>query len=63
MLREIHSLCDGEFLNMDGTWRIGSRVLDSPDCLFFLLGEDGKVHSYGAVRSESKDELYPLFQR
>ncbi|CAN0035039.1 unnamed protein product, partial [Scytosiphon promiscuus] len=63
MLREIHSQCGGEFLNMDGTWRIGSRVIDFPDCLFFLLGEDAKVHAYGAVNNESKEEIYPLLKR
>lgn len=63
MVRGVHSNCDGEFVNVDGTWRIGSRVLLGPDCLFFLLGEDAKVHDYGAVGSESRRELLPLYKR
>jgi len=63
MLRELLSLCDGEFLNIDGTWRVGSRVTNVPDCLVFLLGEDAKVHGYGSVTSESKEEMFPLFCR
>ncbi|CAB1106483.1 unnamed protein product [Ectocarpus sp. CCAP 1310/34] len=59
----IHSQCEGQFLCMDGTWRIGLRVIDSPDCLCFLLGEDAKVHSYGAVQSERKEEIYLLLNR
>lgn len=63
MLREILSQCTGQFLCMDGTFRIAGRVMDSMECLFFLLGEDAKVHAYAAVRSESKEELLPLFTR
>ncbi|CAB1109981.1 unnamed protein product [Ectocarpus sp. CCAP 1310/34] len=59
----IHSQYGGQFLCMDGTWRIGLRVIDSPDCLFFLLGEDAKVHAYGAVQSERKEEIYLLLKR
>ncbi|CAB1109790.1 unnamed protein product [Ectocarpus sp. CCAP 1310/34] len=59
----IHSQYGGQFLCMDGTWRIGLRVIDSPDCLFFLLGEDAKVHAYGAVQSERKEEIYLLLKK
>ncbi|CAB1096225.1 unnamed protein product [Ectocarpus sp. CCAP 1310/34] len=48
---------------MDGTWRIGLRVIDSPDCLFLLLGEDAKIHAYGAAQSERKEEIYLLLKR
>eukprot|EP00752_Nemacystus_decipiens_P012352 g10949.t2 len=63
MRRAIQSECDGEFLNVDGTWRIASRVVGMPDCLFFLLGEDAKVHDYGAVTGEHKNFLRPLYER
>lgn len=62
-IRELHSICDGAFLNVDGTWRIGGRVLNGPDCLYFLLGWDGKVHDYGAFASEARRELLPFLTR
>jgi len=63
MLREILSEFAGEFLCMDGTFRIAGRVMDSMECLFFLLGEDAKVHAWAAVRSESKEEIRGLLLR
>lgn len=63
MIRLLHSNGYGLFLNVDGTWRIGLRVLHGPDCLFFLMGEDAKIHDYGAFTSESHRELCPFFTR
>ncbi|CAM9973685.1 unnamed protein product, partial [Pylaiella littoralis] len=53
----------GQIINCDGTFRIAGRVLDDANCLYFVLGERGKVHAYAAVKSESKGELLPLFTR
>ncbi|CAB1102665.1 unnamed protein product [Ectocarpus sp. CCAP 1310/34] len=63
MRRVIQAECEGQIVNMDGTWRIGLRVPGVPACLYFLLGENAKVHDYGAITSESKSELRPLFMR
>lgn len=63
MLCELLSRYSGEFLNMDGTFRIAGRVMDETECLFFLMGEDATVHAYAAVKSESKGELFPLLKR
>lgn len=60
MHREVVSLVDGQFLNAYGTFRIAGRVNDDSQCLYFLLGDDAKVHAYAAVRSERKDEIVPL---
>lgn len=63
MRRVIQAECEGQIVNMDGTWRIGLRVPGVPACLYFLLGENAKVHDYGAIKSESKSQLRPLFMR
>lgn len=63
LIRELMSQVSGEFLNMDGTFRIAGRTMDEAQCLFFILGEDAKVHGYAAVKSESKEELLPLLTR
>ncbi|CAM9753350.1 unnamed protein product [Pylaiella littoralis] len=63
MLRELLSQCFGEFLNMDGTFRVAGRVMDAAECIFFVLGEDAKVHGYAAIMSESKEQLLPFLAR
>lgn len=63
MVRGIHSNCHGEFMNCDGTYRIALRVYDGPDCLYCVMGEDGKVQDYAALRSESRPEVLPFFKR
>ncbi|CAN0476574.1 unnamed protein product [Ectocarpus sp. 8 AP-2014] len=37
--------------------------MDEAQCLYFLMGEDAKILGYGAVKSESEEELTLLFQR
>ncbi len=63
MRRAIQSECDGEFANSDGTWRLPSRVPGVPNCLYTIMGEDGKVHDYAVLRSESKKEVEPFVVR
>lgn len=63
MRRELIAEVGGEFLNMDGTFRSAGKVMDDSSCLFFVMGQDGKVHTYGAVKSESQKEIYPLVSR
>lgn len=63
MLCEIISEGDGEFVNGDGTFRAAGRVMDDSGCLHFVMGDDGKIQAYAAVKSESEAELLPLFKR
>lgn len=58
MLREIIGLGDGEFLNMDGTFKVAGKVTDASTCLFFIMGDDAKIHGYAAVKSESQEQLF-----
>lgn len=61
MKRELISLVDGEFINADGTFRIAGRVKHEAQCLYFILGQDAKVHTYAAVTSESKEQVLALY--
>ena len=63
MLRELIAQVAGEFVNSDGTFRAAGKVMDEAQCLYFLMGEDAKILGYGAVKSESEEELTLLFQR
>ncbi|CAN0474640.1 unnamed protein product, partial [Ectocarpus sp. 8 AP-2014] len=63
MLRELIAQVVGEFVNSDGTFRAAGKVMDEAQCLYFLMGEDAKILGYGAVKSESEEELTRLFQR
>lgn len=57
MLRELIAQVAGEFVNSDGTFRAAGKVMDEAQCLYFLMGEDAKILGYGAVKSESEEEL------
>ncbi|CAN0254765.1 unnamed protein product, partial [Ectocarpus sp. 13 AM-2016] len=63
MLRELIAQVAGEFVNSDGTFRAAGKVMDEAQCLYLLMGEDAKILGYGAVKSESEEELTLLFQR
>ncbi|CAM9596728.1 unnamed protein product [Pylaiella littoralis] len=62
MLCEIISEGDGEFVNGDGTFRAAGRVMDDSGCHYFVMGDDGKIQAYVAVKSESEVEILPLFK-
>lgn len=53
----------GEFLNMDGTFRVAMKTTSEAQCLYLLLGDDATIHSYGVVPTENKNDLLPLFRR
>ncbi|CAN0138034.1 unnamed protein product [Ectocarpus sp. 4 AP-2014] len=63
MHRELHSLVDGQFVNADGSYRLVGRVNHDAQCLYSLMGEDAKIHAYGALKSESKVETFALYTR
>lgn len=63
MRREVLAQCGGQFVNSDGTFRSAGKVMDDAACLFFVMGEDAKIHTYGAVESERQEQVHPLFQR
>lgn len=63
MRREVVGQFRGQFLNMDGTFRCAGKVVDDASCLFFVMGEDAKIHTYGAVKSESRQDISPLVTR
>lgn len=65
MKREILGQFSGQIIKTDTSFRVAGRTMTTSGVsgLCFALGEDGKIHRYGAVKSESEEQLYPLFQR
>jgi hypothetical protein len=51
----------GEFASSDATFKVAGRV-GNPDykALYFILGENADVQTFGAIRSESADEVLNL---
>ena len=54
----------GQMVKTDATVRFfAGTVLAAVKGLFFVLGEDGKIQRCGAVKSEKKEQIYPLLSR
>lgn len=65
MKREVLSLCGGEMIKFDTSFRVAGQTitLSGVKGLAFALGEVGKIQRYGGVTSESEAQLRPLFER
>lgn len=63
MQAELEAEVSGRFLHWDGTFRIAGRTADEAICLFIAMGEDAKIHTFGALRSEGQAEIPPLLMR
>lgn len=65
MKREILGQFSGAIIKTDTSFRVAGRTMTTSGVkgLCFALGEDGKIQRYGGVKSESMEQLYPLFKR
>ena len=62
IISEIISQGSGAFISMDSTFKVAGRVQSEASAIFFVMGEDGKIHAYGGIQTESAAEILPLLR-
>ena len=53
----------GKVGKSDGTFRLGSRLMGKKLILYVVMGDRGKIVTYGMVEREAWDEVELLLQR